>query len=58
MADKWNEVVENDKTGNSAVIDMNMWLGKATLDAYVFATELDARRLGDSPPKKDRRWGF
>ena len=35
-----------------------MWFGKATLDAYVFATELDVRRLGGSPPKEDRRRGF
>ena len=34
MVDKWNEVIENGKSGNSAVIDVNMWFGKATLDAY------------------------
>jgi len=35
MVDKWNDIIENSKTGYSALIDVNMWLGKATLDAYV-----------------------
>ena len=33
MADKWSSIIENGKTGNSATINVNMWLGKATLDA-------------------------
>ena len=51
MAEKWNEIVENGKTGNSAVIDVNMWLGKATLDAYVPATKLDVCGSGTHIPK-------
>ena len=35
MADKWGGVIENHKSGHSAVIDVNEWLGKATLDACV-----------------------
>jgi len=35
MADKWSDIVENGKSGRSAVVDVNMWLGRATLDAYV-----------------------
>lgn len=33
MADKWSDIVENDKSGRSAVIDVYAWFGKATLDA-------------------------
>ena len=35
MTDKWSSIIENGKTGNSATINVNMWLGKATLDACV-----------------------
>jgi len=35
MADKWSDIVENGKSGRSAVIDANSWLERATLDAYV-----------------------
>ena len=35
MADKWSGIIENGKPGHSAVIDVNMWFGNATLDAYV-----------------------
>jgi len=35
MADKWNGIIENGKFGDSAVIDVNLWVGKAALDAYV-----------------------
>ena len=40
MVNKWNDVIENSKSGYSALIDVNMWLGKATLDAYVPAFAL------------------
>ena len=33
MADKWSSIIENDRSGHSATIDVNIWLGKATLDA-------------------------
>ena len=35
MADKWSNIIENSKSGYSAVVDVNMWVGKATLDACV-----------------------
>ena len=35
MASKWSAIIENSVSGHSAVIDVNMWLGKATLDACV-----------------------
>jgi len=35
LADKWSDIIEDGKSGGSAVIDVNMWLGRATLDAYV-----------------------
>jgi len=38
MADKWNKIVENGKSGRSAVIDVNLWFGRATLDAYVLVS--------------------
>ena len=37
MADMWSGVIENGRSGSSAVIDVNMWLGKAALDACVLA---------------------
>ena len=36
MADKWTGIIENDKSGDSAIIDVSMSIGKATLDACVF----------------------
>jgi len=36
MADKWNGIIASDKSGHSAVIDVNMWIGRSTLDACVF----------------------
>ena len=33
MADKWSDIIEKGKSGSSAVIDVNSWLGRATLDA-------------------------
>jgi len=35
MADKWNSIIQDSTTGRSATVDVNMWLGKATLDACV-----------------------
>ena len=35
MADKWCGIIENGDSGHSAVFDVNVWLGKATLDACV-----------------------
>jgi len=35
MADKWSNIIANDKSGRSATIDVCVWLGKATLDACV-----------------------
>ena len=35
MADKWSSIIENGKSGNSAIIDVNPWFVKAALDAYV-----------------------
>jgi len=36
MADKWSGIIANGKSGYSAVIDVNAWFEKATLDACVF----------------------
>ena len=35
MADKWSSIIENSESGQSAVINVNTWFAKATLDAYV-----------------------
>ena len=35
MTDKWDEIIESSKSGNSVTLDVNAWLGKATLDACV-----------------------
>ena len=37
MADKWSNIIANSKSGHSATIDVNLWFGKATLDACVSA---------------------
>jgi len=37
MTERWIGIIENGKSGHSAIVDVNMWLGKATLDAYVLA---------------------
>lgn len=37
MVEKWNNIIDNSQSGKSAVIDVNMWFGKATIDAYVSA---------------------
>jgi len=42
MADKWSSIIENSNSGHSAIIDVNMWLGKATLDSCVLALVLCA----------------
>ena len=63
MADKWNRIIESSKSGDSAVIDVTMWLGKATLDAYVLAS---GSASGGCRPRvnrelisrKDRRWSL
>ena len=48
MADKWSSIIENSNPGRSTVVDVNMWLGKATLDVYVLVLVLGARRLRTS----------
>ena len=40
MADKWSGIIENGRSGHSATINVNAWLGKATLDACVSALDL------------------
>lgn len=35
LADKWHEVISNGESGQSAIIDVRSWFGKATLDACV-----------------------
>ena len=35
LADKWHEVISAAGSGQAAIIDVNSWLSKATLDAYV-----------------------
>ena len=61
MADKWSSILENSKSGDSAIIDVNMWLGKAALDACVSVSALDVRRLWVNrglTPQKDWCWSF
>jgi len=38
MADKWSNIIERGKSGRSAVIDANLWFGRATLDVYVLVS--------------------
>ena len=61
MVDKWNGIIENGKSGNSAIIDVNVWFGKATLDACVLALSLGWRESWTDRElvcQKDRRWSF
>ena len=57
MADKWGDILANDNSGRSVVIDANLWFGRATLDAYVSAPASDVRGPGTNP-SKGRRWSF
>ena len=43
MADKWSSIIENGTSGYSAIIDVNVWFGKATLDACVLVSALSVR---------------
>jgi len=45
MGDKWNGILENSESGNSVTIDVNTWLGKATLDACVLPPPLGRHGL-------------
>ena len=45
MADKWSSILENSNSGDSAIIDVNMWLGNAALDACVLVSPLGVRGL-------------
>ena len=51
MVGKWNWIIENGKPGHSAVIDVNLWFGKATLDACVLALASGIRIDENSSPK-------
>lgn len=51
MVDKWNDIIENGKSGNSADIDVNLWVGKATLDACVLILVLGRVLTVNSPLK-------
>ena len=35
LADKWQEVISNEGSGQTAIVDVSSWLSRATLDAYV-----------------------
>ena len=41
MADRWSSIIENGKFRDSAVIDVNVWMEKAALDACVLASVFD-----------------
>ena len=59
MADKWSSIVESSTSGHSAIIDVNAWLGKATLDACVLFSEFCMRMLRVNHKlisQKDRCW--
>ena len=60
MADKWSGIIAN-TSGHSAVIDVNMWLGKSTLDACVLVPTtpaLSLRGLRELISRKNRCWSF
>ena len=59
MVDKWTSIIESSETGDSAVIDVNMWFGKATLDACVSISVFDVcglRTNCEPTSQKDRCW--
>ena len=55
MAEKWIDIIETSESGRSATIDVSMWLGKATLDAYVLELVLVMHwlRVNDEPFSKE-----
>ena len=61
MADEWSNIIENSNSGYSAVIDVSMWMGKATLDGCVLALVPGTRKLWanrDLILRKDRYRGI
>ena len=61
MADKWSNIIANDKSGQSATIDVSAWLGKATLDACVQVLVLGVRGPWSdcgAISQKHRCWGL
>jgi len=61
MADKWSSIIENGKPGYSAIIDVNVWFGKATLDACVLSLALGFHRLRanhEPTSRGDRCWSL
>jgi len=49
MADKWSSIIEDGGSGHSAIIDVNLWLGKATLDSIgIGAFDYDFGALDNS----------
>ena len=60
MAEIWSGIIENDKSGSSAIIDVNLWFGKATLDAWVMVLVLVCAgcELTVNLSQKDRHWSF
>ena len=61
MADKWSNIIENSRSGCSVTIDVNMWLGKATLDACVLVWALSVCGLQTNREpisEQDWCWGF
>jgi len=45
MVIKWDAIIENSESGNSVTIDVNAWLGRATLDACVLPSPLGWHEL-------------
>ena len=58
MAGKWSDIVENGKSERSAVIDVNLWFGRATLDAYVLVSASGMRGPSELTSQKGRCWSF
>jgi len=50
LADKWQEVISNGESGQTAIINVSSWLSRATLDAYVGESRMTFMKLTGPNP--------
>jgi len=51
LADKWQEVISNGESGQTAIVNVSSWLSRATLDAYVGKSRVPFMKLTDPNPE-------
>jgi len=54
LADKWQEIISNGESGQTAIVNVSSWLSRATLDAYVGKSRTRLIMLTDPNPASGR----